>query len=233
MLQPLEPRDYSNERALEILKDLRSIFRKRKTTRDFSNHPVHRDVILKAIEIAGTAPSGANKQPWTFGLIEDEATKKTLRTWTEQEEFKFYHKNAPKQWLDDLKPLHTNEVKEFITTAPYLIPVFCRGYEKDEKGQKVPNYYCTESVGIATGFLISALHMAGVATLTYTPSNKNQITDLLGRPKNEKTFMVIVAGVPKVDAMVPTVSKKTREAISVIYESVQERGPEEPDPKDC
>jgi len=223
MLEPLEKRNFSSESSKAILNDLLSVMRKRKTTRDFSDEQFDIEIIMKAIEVAGTAPSGANKQPWTFAVIQDQETKKTLRRWAESEEAKFYEKNAPQQWLDDLKFLHTNQHKEFITTAPYIIPVFTRFYEIDENGEKTPNYYATESVGLATGLLIAALHLAGISTLTYTPSNRNQLTELLGRPKNEKTFMVIVAGLPKDLAKVPAMTKKTREQISLIYESVKPR----------
>lgn len=223
MLEPLVAQKFDNTGAVSITKDLLSLFRKRRTTRHFSEAPVDREIILNAIATAGTAPNGANKQAWTFAIVTHPELKAEFRRQAEQEEAKFYHEQAPESWLNDLKPLHTNEEKEFITTAPYLIPVLYRNYDLDEQGNKSTNYYAKESVGLATGFLLASLHMAGLSTLTYTPSNSKYLVDLLDRPKHEHVFMVVVVGRPAEDAKVPSLTKKSLEQITALYEAVPER----------
>lgn len=221
MLEKVTIPQFDNQISTHISAELLDIFQKRKTTRDFSDQPVSLQIILNAIAIAGTAPSGANKQPWTFAVIGDEATKKIIRDKAEDEERKFYEETAPQKWLDDLKPLHTNSTKEFITNASYLVPVFAEQYGLHDNETKSNNYYVKESVGIATGMLISALHLAGLSVLTYTPTNRNFLVDLLGRPRNERTFMVVVVGRPAEGAESPLLSKKTLNQIVQIYQSVE------------
>lgn len=223
MLQKVGFQDFDNALSLGISQKLLSLFRKRKTTRFFQNADIDIEIIKNAIAVAGTAPSGANKQPWSFGLICDDEKKRVIRERAEEEEREFYEVKAPQYWLNDIKPFHTDSKKEFITEASYLIPVFCKQYDIDENNEKTTNYYVKESVGLATGFLISALHLSGLAVLTYTPSNRNFLVDLLGRPRNERTFMVLVVGRPATDAKVPVLDKKTLDEILTIYHSVEER----------
>ncbi|MEM7646881.1 MAG: nitroreductase family protein, partial [Pseudomonadota bacterium] len=173
MLKEMDRQHFENARGVDITRSLLSIFRRRKTTRFFKKSHVDEEIVKNAIAIAWTAPSGANKQPWSFALISDEHTKEEIRERAEQEEREFYQEKAPKQWLNDLKPFHTNADKSFISQASYLIPVFCKNYDLDEENQKTNNYYVKESTGLATGLLIGALHMAGLSVLTYTPSNRN------------------------------------------------------------
>lgn len=217
MLETQAQQLFNNEKSLKIITELHSIFTKRKSTRQFSDQPVDMDIILKAIAIAGTAPSGANKQPWSFGVIHDPDTKHIIKEKAEAEEDVFYNKKAPQKWLNDLKPLHTKPQKDFITQASYLIPIFYKNFELDSENNKDKNYYVKESVGIATGLLISALHLSGLSTLTYTPTNRKFLVDLLGRPSNEGAMMVVATGLPSNTAKTPVISKKTLEEISFIY----------------
>lgn len=224
MLEIQPQQNFINSKALEITNELVSIFRKRKSTRHFSkDHSIDLNIILNAIAIAGTAPSGANKQPWSFVVVQDQKTKEIIKTKAEQEEDVFYNQKAPKKWLEDLKPLHTKPQKEFITQASYLIPIFYKNYEFDSDQNKDKNYYVKESVGIATGMLISALHLAGLSTLTYTPTNRKFLVDLLGRPSNEGAMMVVAVGLPSKTATVPVISKNSLEKIASIYTGVSER----------
>ena len=225
MLEKVGRPQFSNSIASNISKELVGIFRKRKTTRMFQKQKVDRDILLNAIAVAGTAPSGANKQPWSFVLIDDDETMNLIREKSEQEERKFYNETGPEKWLNDLKHLHTNEDKSFITDACCLIPVFSKNFSVDEENNKSNNYYVKESVGLATGMLISALHLCGLSVLTYTPSNRNFMVDLLGRPKSEKTFMVLVVGVASDELEVPVISKKSLSDIVSVYKGVEAREP--------
>lgn len=181
----------------------------RRSVRDFSDRAVDIQILRNAISTAGTAPSGANKQPWHFVLVADPNVKRALRLAAEEEERAFYQGRAPQAWLDDLKVLATDEHKPFLETAPYLIAVFLERNSVDSLGQKHKNYYMPESVGIATGLLLAALHNAGLATLTHTPSPMKFMNEILQRPSNEKPFMLIVAGYPAASATVPNISRKT------------------------
>ena len=181
---------------------------KRRTVRDFSSQTVDPEIIENAIKAAASAPSGANKQPWFFVAVGDPATKKTIRDAAEKEEKQFYESRAPQEWLDDLKVFETDANKPFLETAPYLIAVFLQRNSIDEQGNKHKNYYMPESVGIATGFLLAALHDAGLATLTHTPSPMKFLNTILGRPDNEKPYMLIVVGYPAKDATVPDITRK-------------------------
>lgn len=186
---------------------------KRRSVRSFSDRAVDRAIIENAILSAGSAPSGAHKQPWHFVIVENVETKALIRKAAEAEEHEFYNRRAPKAWLDDLKVFETDENKPFLETAPYLIAVFLQRNTIDEKGEKHKNYYMPESVGIATGMLISALHFSGLATLTHTPSPMKFLGEILQRPSNEKAYMLIVAGYPTDGATVPDLERKKLDEI--------------------
>lgn len=189
----------------------------RRTVRDFSNRSVPREVIEKAIESAGLAPNGANMQPWHFVIVQDPKIKTKIREAAEEEERAFYSGKASDEWLQALAPLGTDENKPFLETAPYLIVVFQQSYGLSDDGKRTKHYYVHESVGIACGFLLSALHFAGLATLTHTPSPMGFLRQILNRPKNEKAMMIIVAGHPTEDASVPVITKKPRSEICSIF----------------
>ncbi len=197
------------ERAHAFLEELR----RRRTVRDFSDRPVPRNVIETCILAAGTAPNGANHQPWHFAVVADPEVKKTIREAAEEEEKEFYSGRAPKEWLKALEPLGTNEEKPFLERAPYLIVIFGESYAVGEDGNKEKNYYVMESVGIATGMLITAIHRAGLVSLTHTPSPMGFLNEILGRPKNERPFLILVVGYPETDATVPDIEKKPLEQI--------------------
>lgn len=190
--------------------------RRRRTVRHFSSRPVPRGVIEDAIRAAGTAPNGANRQPWHFVVISHPALKRRIREAAEREERHFYAHRAPADWLAALAPLGTDASKPFLETAPYLIAVFAERWAPLPHGGKANNYYVTESVGIATGILITALHHAGLATLTHTPSPMTFLNELLGRPANERPFLLLVVGHAAEDARVPDITKKPLEAIATF-----------------
>ena len=193
------------ERATTFYQEIR----RRRTVRDFSDRPVPREVIDQCILAAGTAPNGANLQPWHFAVVGDPAIKSEIRAAAEKEEQEFYDGRAPQEWLDALSHLGTDMHKPFLETAPYLIVVFSKAHDVREDGSKVKHYYVSESVGIATGFLIAGLHHAGMATLTHTPSPMKFLNKILGRPSNERPFVLLVVGYPADGAKVPTIEKKT------------------------
>ncbi len=200
----------------EMLHRSRSFFetlRRRRTVREFSTEPIPDEVLTNAIRAAGTAPNGANLQPWHFVVIRDLATKKQIREAAEVEERDFYENRAPQEWLDALAPLGTDEHKAFLELAPVLIAIFGKAYEMRDDGKNVKNYYVSESVGIATGFLVSALHFAGLTMLTHTPSPMAFLNDILGRPKNERPYLLLVVGYPADGVNIPNVSKKPFEEI--------------------
>jgi iodotyrosine deiodinase len=180
----------------------------RRTIRNFSDKPVDREVIENCIKTAGTAPSGANMQPWHFVLISNPKIKKQIRVAAEREEKEFYEKRAPKEWLEALAPLGTDNNKPYLETAPYLIAIFMQRYGKLPDGQEVKHYYGIESVGIATGMLITAIHDVGLASLTHTPSPMGFLNQILKRPKNERPFLLLVVGHPAKDAKVPDIKRK-------------------------
>lgn len=177
--------------------------RRRRTVREFSNRPVPRAVIEAALKTAGTAPSGANLQPWHFAVIEDPALKHRIREAAEEEEKAFYSGRASEEWLRALAPLGTDSSKPFLEVAPCLIAIFGQRHTDTPDGQRVKHYYVPESVGIATGFLIAALHHAGLATLTHTPSPMNFLNELCHRPASEKPYILLVVGYPAQDCQVP------------------------------
>lgn len=192
--------------------------RRRRTVRDFSDRPVPRDVIETCLLAAGTAPNGANRQPWKFVVIGDPAIKTRIREAAEEEEKAFYAGKAPQEWIEALEHLGTDEQKPFLERAPWLIAIFAERYEAMPDGGKAKNYYVAESVGIATGMLITALHEAGLATLTHTPSPMGFLNEVLGRPENERPFLILVCGYPEEGALVPDIQKKSLEEIAIFVE---------------
>ncbi|MBA3385359.1 MAG: nitroreductase family protein [Verrucomicrobiota bacterium] len=186
----------------------------RRTVREFSNRPVPREVIELCIRSAGTAPNGANLQPWHFVAISDANLKREIRAAAEAEEKEFYEKRAPKAWLEALAPLGTDSNKPFLTTAPWLIAVFAQPFRELPDGTRSPTYYAIESVGIATGLLVTAVHSCGLASLTHTPSPMGFLNRLLGRPSHEKPFLLLVVGHPAESAMIPDISRKPLDEIS-------------------
>lgn len=190
--------------------------KRRRTVREFSSREVPREVIEHCLRAAGTAPSGANLQPWHFVVVSDPGVKKKIREAAEVEEREFYTSKAPPDWLAALAPLGTDEHKPYLEAAPYLIAVFAQNYALLPDGAKVKNYYVTESVGIALGFLIAALHHAGLATLTHTPSPMGFLSTVLGRPANERAYLLLVVGYPGPDARVPDISKKPLDEIATF-----------------
>lgn len=186
----------------------------RRSIREFSNKPISIEIITQAIKVACGAPSGANKQPWTFIVVKDEKLKKKIRQSAEKEEKEFYAHRASQEWLDDLNQFNTDWQKPFLEKAPYLIVVFKQVFEDGEKRKK--NYYVNESIGIATGFLLTALHYAGLATLTHTPSPMGFLEKILKRPKNEKAYVLIPVGYPAENAMIPNLKKKSYSETIVI-----------------
>ncbi len=208
----------SEREMRERSETLRETLSRRRTIRDFKPDPVPRDVIETCIQAAGTAPSGANHQPWHFVAISDADTKRRIREAAEAEEREFYGGRASDEWLDALAPLGTDDQKPFLETAPWLIAVFAQRRGGEEIGQAKKNYYVTESVGLATGMLITALHTAGLGTLTHTPAPMGFLTEICGRPKTEKPFVLMVVGYPADDCVVPkhALVKKSLEDITTF-----------------
>jgi nitroreductase len=190
--------------------------RLRRTVRDFSPEPVAREVIEACLLAAGTAPNGANHQPWHFVAVSDPDTKRRIREAAEEEERAFYGGRAPDDWLEALAPLGTNAEKPFLETAPWLIAIFAESWHLDADGVKHKNYYVTESVGISTGILITALHHSGLVTLTHTPSPMKFLNSVLGRPARERPFLLLVVGHPADGVEVPDIDKKSLSQISTF-----------------
>ncbi|NOX65513.1 MAG: nitroreductase family protein [Chlorobi bacterium] len=208
---------YSDKKMIEQSKSFVNLVSNRRSIRTFSSQPIPLEVIENAVKAAGTSPSGANMQPWFFAIVKDPEIKKAIRIEAEKEEKEFYTKRAPDEWLKTLKKFGTNDEKPFLEKAPYLIVVFERKFDKSAEGKTIKHYYTKESVGIATGILITALHHSGVATLTHTPSPMNFLNQILDRPANEKPFMIIVAGIPEKTTTVPNIARKKLEEIALIY----------------
>ena len=192
------------------------IISKRRSVRDFDSKKIDLEIIKNAILSAGSAPNGANLQPWHFVIIKDKKIKKKIRIAAENEEKEFYEKKAPKEWLKALEPLGTDENKKFIENAPVLIAIFEKKYSFQKK-KKIKNYYVRESVGIATGILISCLHMSGLCMLTHTPSPMGFLNKILNRPKNERPFLLLVVGLPKESVKVPNIKRKQLHEITSYY----------------
>lgn len=190
---------------------------KRRSVREFSAKPIPKEVINNIIKSASTAPSGANKQPWTFCVIENPEIKKQIRIAAEKEEKESYEGRMNDEWIKDLKPLGTDWRKPFLEIAPYLIVVFKKPFDFDENGNKKQNYYVNESVGLACGFLINAIHNAGLVTLTHTPSPMNFLIKILNRPENERPFLLLPVGYPADEVYVPDIKRKSLEEVVVYY----------------
>ena len=201
-------REYSEDEMRQRAAEFYEETNRRRTVREFSDRPVDRDVVDNCLRAAGTAPSGANMQPWHFAVVTDAAIKSRIRAAAEEEEREFYEKRAPQEWLDALAPLGTDAHKPFLETAPVLIAIFAQNSSKRADGRTVKHYYTVESVGLASGILITALHHAGLATLTHTPSPMGFLNEILDRPANERPFLLLVAGYPADDAQVPDISRK-------------------------
>lgn len=209
--------DYQELSLNEMLKRSAAFYthtRRRRSVRDFSSRPVARELIENCLLAAGTAPNGANMQPWYFVAISDQKVKHDIRVAAEAEEVEFYTKRATQEWLDALEPLGTDEHKPFLEKAPWLIAIFAQSHGVLPDGRQVKNYYVQESVGIATGLLIAALHHAGLATLTHTPSPMGFLNEILDRPKNERPFLLLIVGYPADDAQVPVITKKSLHEIA-------------------
>jgi len=211
------PFRFTEEEMLERAAEFRDELRTRRTVLDYASREVPNGVIEACIEAASSAPSGANKQPWHFVVVTDTDVKSIIRRDVEKEERAFYANRAPKEWLEALAPLGTDDNKPFIEEAPVLIAIFSQNYEQLEDGQKRKNYYVQESVGIATGMLITALHHSGLSTLTHTPSPMGFLNEILGRPKHERAYILLVVGFPAPEARVPIIKKKpASEIISYV-----------------
>lgn len=201
------------ERARAFTEEMSS----RRSVRHFSGESVPEELIAELIRTASTSPSGAHKQPWTFAAVCEPALKRRIREAAEAEERANYSGRMSDEWLEDLRPLGTDAVKPFLEQAPWLVVVFKRVYEVEEAGQKHQNYYVNESVGIATGLLLAAAHHAGLATLTHTPSPMNFLRELLGRPENERPFLLIPIGFPAEGCMVPDLRRKSLDQVMVVH----------------
>jgi nitroreductase len=217
---PLERyREYSVDEMRQRLKAFYEEVASRRSVREFSSRPVPRDIIEKALEAAGTAPSGANLQPWHMVVISGSETKRKIRVAAEAEEREFYEHRASEEWLAALEPLGTDASKPFLETAPYLVAIFLQKYGQLPDGRKVKHYYPVESTGLATGILITALNHAGLATLTHTPSPMKFLNEILGRPKSERPFLLLVVGYPADDARVPDIERKKLEQFTSFIDT--------------
>ena len=214
-----EKLDFKRSNEIEMMKRSKSFHEsiiKRRTVRDFSDEKVPIEIIFNAIKSASSAPSGANKQPWHFAIVSDSQVKHKIRKAAEKEEKEFYDHRAPDDWLKDLDQFGTDSRKPFLEVAPYLIVVFKKNYDL-EGDKREKNYYVNESVGIASGFLLAALHDSGLATLTHTPSPMGFLEKILDRPKNERAVLLIPVGYPAKDAKVPKLNKKNFESICSTF----------------
>ena len=213
---PLDFKKQDEESMLQKSKAFYQLMARRRTIRDFSDQNIPEVVLKNAIQAAGTAPSGANMQPWHFVIIQDAAVKKRIREATEIEERELYEHRASGEWLEALAPLGTDANKPFLEKAPALIAIFLKKFTVDKSGEKYKNYYTAESVGIATGILITALHKSGLATLTHTPSPMKFLGEILERPSYERPYMLLVCGYPADDVMVPNIKRRTLHEISTF-----------------
>ena len=214
-----EPLNFTEKTLDEMKAASRSFYqqvKQRRSVREFSDRPVPVELIKNAISAAGTAPSGANQQPWHFVAVSNPETKREIREGAEIEEREFYYSRAPQAWLQELQPFRTNEYKPFLEIAPYLIVVFLKKTTVDENGIEHKSYYAQESVGIATGILVTALHLSGLVTLTHTPSPMKFLNQILDRPDSERPFLIVVTGYPASEASVPVISKYRLDQIATF-----------------
>ena len=214
---PYDAPRYDDQSMLERSQSFYELMDQRRSVRQFSDKPVDRRVLENLIRTASSAPSGAHKQPWTFALISNAELKHRIRLLAEREEFENYNGRMSDRWLEDLAKLGTNHIKEFLDIAPYLVVVFKKAYDLDQEGKKTQNYYVNESVGIAVGFLIAAIHYAGLVTLTHTPSPMNFLEKALERPANERAYLLIPVGHPAEDAEVPDLERKPLADVMADY----------------
>ena len=205
------------EEMISLSKEFYTRMNQRRTVRDFSDQPVPKEVIEQLLLTASAAPSGAHKQPWTFCVVTDLELKRKIRIEAEKEEQESYNNRMSDEWLEDLKALQTDWQKPFLEIAPYLIIVFKKAYDIMPNGSKRNNYYVSESVGIATGFLLAAIHHVGLVALTHTPSPMNFLTKILNRPENERPFLLLPVGYPATETFVPKLTRKPIEEIVVWY----------------
>jgi len=213
---PLQFERLESDEQLRRSEDFLELMRRRRSVRHFSDEPVLVELIENAIRTAGTSPSGANQQPWTFVVVSDPALKEEIRVAAEAEEERLYRERAPQAYLDAIEPIGTDWIKTHITDAPHLIVVFEQAWGLDESGEKTKHYYVRESVGIAVGLLLASLHVAGLATLTHSPSPMGFLTRILERPPNERPFILIPVGYPAAGAEVPDLPKKRFEEIAEL-----------------
>lgn len=213
---PLQHRELPQPDMLRRSREFAEELHQRRTVREFSDRPVPKEIIENCIRAAGSSPSGANLQPWQFVAVSDPELKRKIRVAAEEEEREFYTRRAPQEWLAALAPLGTDEHKPFLETAPWLIVIFVEKHGMLPDGRKVKHYYPADSTGIATGMLITALHHAGLAILTHTPSPMGFLREVLGRPRNERAFMILVAGYPADGAQVPDIHRKPLDDIATF-----------------
>jgi nitroreductase len=208
--------EYPEAEMVRRAEQFHDLMRRRRSVRQFSQRPVPPPVVERCLQAAGSAPSGANRQPWHFVVVSDPAVKRQIRAAAEQEEREFYAHRAPPAWLAALAPLGTDAEKPFLETAPVLIAIFAERYHVDVDGKRQPNYYVSESVGIATGLLITALHQVGLGSLTHTPSPMGFLNAILRRPEQERPFLLLVVGYPAPGATVPAITRKPLDAIATF-----------------
>lgn len=213
---PLDYHEYLPDEMRQRAANFYAEMKRRRTVRMFSDKPISREIIASCLLTAGTAPNGANIQPWHFVVVSDPAIKKQIREAAEAEEREFYTRRATPEWLEDLSYLGTDAEKPFLETAPYLIAVFAQSYRIMPNGSKRKNYYVAESVGIAIGMLVTAVHHAGLVSLTHTPSPMGFLNQILDRPENEKPVLILVVGYPAENAAVPDIRKKTLDEIATF-----------------
>lgn len=216
MLKEIKRGSFDHNLAKNISHQLVGLFKKRRTIREYTGEKIDEEIIDNALHIAGSAPSGANKQPWLFCKVSDRELIRQIRILSEKEEEDFYVNKPNKKWINDLKHLHTNEDKKFLDNASHLIPIFYQNTE-NINGDKKKNYYAKESTGLAAGMLISALHLSGLATLTYTPKRMNYIKNILDIDPSYNAFMIVVVGISPEKVSVPVITKKSLEDISRSY----------------
>lgn len=212
------PLRYQESETLKRSQSFYEFIDSRRSVRSFSSRQVSREVIENIIKTASTAPSGAHKQPWIFCAVSNKELKTKIREAAEKEEYENYHSRMSDEWLEDLKPFETNWKKPFLEEAPWLIAVFAVSYDLDRNGEKHNNYYVRESVGLACGILLTAIHNAGLCALTHTPSPMNFLSKILGRSKNERPFLLIPVGYPSDNCMVPDLRRKSIDEVSEWFE---------------
>ncbi len=217
-MQPYTPLDIADDERLDRARGFFETMDARRSVREFSDRAVPRELVELAIRTASTAPSGAHKQPWTFAVVSSAALKATIREAAEQEEKAFYQGRATDEWLEALAPLGTDWEKSFLTTAPWIVVLFSQRFGVSEDGSREKFYYVQESVGIAAGMFITAIHTMGLATLTHTPSPMGFLRDALGRPSNEAATILFPVGFPAEDAEVPVLRRKPLAEVSVWFE---------------